>query len=520
LELGSTAKLRTLTSYLMAIDEIDSNLKSSGDDLQGSEQQDPLSKWVSEYRLFHPDVTREEVLKASLLRSISASPYQAFFTGGGLHTFKNFKEEQDTQSFTIEEGFRQSINLVFIRLMKEVVDYHVSHLGYHPEILLSDTKNPQRMVLLREAAAQEATGFLRKYYRLHFSRPHGESVSILSQSYQHPLRNWVLLFLKNNPTTTLEQLKEAARNHFHFIDDLTRVSLEKLYKAYRGKSYNLTDEAYLLGKHPLEVWMVFYLRDHPKASWDKVLEDSKEAREISSAWLFKTRFFNAQNIRIRTLIEKKAFEEIHRSWKALGYPFDALVPSLATAIGSSADRPVSLAELVGIILNNGIRKPLVRIKELHFGEDTPYETHYASPPSSAEKRVMSSEVARVLQYALRQVVEKGTAQRINNTYVDLDGKPLAIGGKTGTGDNRFETFRRGGVLVSSKILSRTSTFVFFLDRFFGIVTAHVEGPEASEYEFTSALAVQVLKTLQPALGPLLRSQALPTTGGDLHATGH
>jgi len=61
-------------------------------------------------------------------------------------------------------------------------------------------------------------------------------------------------------------------------------------------------------------------------------------------------------------------------------------------------------------------------------------------------------------------------------------------------------------VASSKIINRTSTFVFFVDNYFGIVTAHVEGPEAGEYEFTSALAVQVLKTLKPALEPLFQSK--------------
>jgi hypothetical protein len=33
------------------------------------------------------------------------------------------------------------------------------------------------------------------------------------------------------------------------------------------------------------------------------------------------------------------------------------VPSYATAIGSSADRPLALAELMGIIVNDGQRRP-------------------------------------------------------------------------------------------------------------------------------------------------------------------
>jgi hypothetical protein len=123
---------------------------------------------------------------------------------------------------------------------------------------------------------------------------------------------------------------------------------------------------------------------------------------------------------------------------------------------------------------------------------------------------MPPEVAHVLKLVTKNVVERGTAQRIKNTFVNPDGTPLEIGGKTGTGDNRFETFRRSAdeiEVTSSKILSRTSTFVFFVGHYFGIVTAHVEGPEASEYEFTSALAVQVLKTLWPALEPLFQEPA-------------
>ena len=57
-------------------------------------------------------------------------------------------------------------------------------------------------------------------------------------------------------------------------------------------------------------------------------------------------------------------------------------------------------------------------------------------------------------------------------------------------------------LTRSRVVSRAATFVFFLgDRFFGVVTAYVTGPEAARYQFTSALPVQVLKSLAPILTP-------------------
>jgi len=57
-------------------------------------------------------------------------------------------------------------------------------------------------------------------------------------------------------------------------------------------------------------------------------------------------------------------------------------------------------------------------------------------------------------------------------------------------------------VTGSRVVSRAATFVFFLgDRFYGVVTAYVTGPEAARYQFTSALPVQVLKGLAPTLTP-------------------
>src|SRR4051812_47189871 len=77
---------------------------------------------------------------------------------------------------------------------------------------------------------------------------------------------------------------------------------------------------------------------------------------------------------------------------------------------------------------------------------------------------------------------------------------MPVGGKTGTGDNRLNTFASGGSVTSSRSVDRTATFAFFLgDRFYGTVTAYVAGQQAGHYDFTSALAVQVLRVLEPAL---------------------
>ena len=53
-------------------------------------------------------------------------------------------------------------------------------------------------------------------------------------------------------------------------------------------------------------------------------------------------------------------------------------------------------------------------------------------------------------------------------------------------------------------MNRTAAFAFFIgDRFFGTVLAFVPGKEAASYDFTSALAVQVLKDLTPSFLPVI-----------------
>jgi membrane peptidoglycan carboxypeptidase len=220
--------------------------------------------------------------------------------------------------------------------------------------------------------------------------------------------------------------------------------------------------------------------------------------------LFKSRHQSARDSRIRTMLEIEAFLDIHQRWRAVGYPFDHLVPSLATAIGSSGDRPAALAELMGIILNDGVRLPVLRIDSLQFASGTPYETHVANDPNRG-KRVLPSEVATALRGALSQVVDAGTAKRVAGSFKLADGTPLAMGGKTGTGDNRIEAMGAGGRMLSSKSINRTATFVFYIGaHHFGTLTAFVPGASAQHFTFTSALPVQVLKGMAPLLNPLLQ----------------
>jgi hypothetical protein len=49
-----------------------------------------------------------------------------------------------------------------------------------------------------------------------------------------------------------------------------------------------------------------------------------------------------------------------------------------------------------------------------------------------------------------------------------------MGGKTGTGDQRFDVYGAGGRLIESRYVNRSATFVFNIgERFYGSMTAYV-----------------------------------------------
>jgi cell division protein FtsI/penicillin-binding protein 2 len=127
--------------------------------------------------------------------------------------------------------------------------------------------------------------------------------------------------------------------------------------------------------------------------------------------------------------------------------------------------------------------------------------------TAPSEQIIEPEIAALVRQQLIGVVENGTGRRARGGIAMPDGQIVPVGGKTGTGDNRLESFSANGQVIGDKVVSRTATFVFMIgDRFYGTVVAFVPGSKAASYKFTSALAVQIFKDLAPQLKPLIASQ--------------
>jgi membrane peptidoglycan carboxypeptidase len=512
LDLGSTAKLRTLITYLECIARLHSEYASLSRRALRAVRVHPsdrLAAWAVMYLTHAVDLSLPRMLEAALERRYSASPAEQFLTGGGRHTFANFNSEDDAKVLSVREALRHSVNLVFIRLMRDIVRYCTFHLpGSAAAVLLGEDRHPQRQVYLLRFAEQEGQAFVQRFYREYAGKSPEDILERLLDGVHPTPERFAAVYGAVEPEATFEMFTAFMQQYF-LASHLTHAALRSLYTRHVAATFTLADRGYLTRVHPLELWVATYLRHHPHARHNDTIVASAGTRQEVYRWLAKTQSKQAQDQRIRTLLEAEAFLEIHQAWQRLGYPFAALVPSYATAIGSSGDRPDALAELMGILVQDGMRYPTVSIQRLHFAADTPYETIIGLAPRG--ERVLAPEIAAVVKRVLLEVVEQGTAKRVYGAFRRSDGSVMPVGGKTGTGDHRYKRFGAGGQLLTARVINRTATFVFMIDeRFFGVVTAYVPGSEAAQYGFTSSLPVQVLKNLAPTLQSLVNTPQTPT----------
>ena len=502
LDLGSTAKLRTLVTYLEVIGEIHGRFAEANfEGLAKAARSGPdvLTRWAAKTLRTSADRTLPALLDAAMEKRYSASNLERFRTGGGLHHFANFNKRDNGRVVTVAEAMRHSINLPLIRMMRDIVDYHIGESGH---AVIADRNHPDRETYLERFTDKEAMTFLRRFHR---ELAHLEADAVLAklarlvQPTKHRLAP---LFRFTRPDAPKSEFVAFLEEH-EKTNSLSTRAMAKLFEDYDPKRFSFEDQAFLVRLHPLHLWLGRELQTKRFPRVQDAWLASNEAKMAAAAWLFKTRRKGAQDLRIKQILEEDAFKLIHQRWARLGYPFPSLVPSYATSIGSSADRPDALATLVGIILNDGVLNPSRRIEALHFAASTPFETRFERR-SGTSLRVMAPEIADVIRNTMIDIVDNGTARRLKGGFDRGPNYKVAIGAKTGTGDHRKKTFDRRGNLVSSEVMNRTATVMFFIgDRLFGNLTIFVAGAEAEDYSFTSSLPAQLLKALAPALRPLM-----------------
>src|SRR4029079_12217051 len=121
--------------------------------------------WTAETMSVDPAIDLQALMGQALERKYSGNPGEVFFTGGGAHVFGNFDSEEDGSKFTLRDGRYHSVNLVYIRLMRDLVRFHMARLTYDTETVLNQTDDPLRIKMLNEIADSESRQVLFDAYK-------------------------------------------------------------------------------------------------------------------------------------------------------------------------------------------------------------------------------------------------------------------------------------------------------------------------------------------------------------------
>lgn len=500
LQLGSTSKVLTTYSYLDVSEDLYNQYTKEPEKFfnRAFNPNNAIAIWAQNY-LSQPEADKsyKGFIHAAMQRKYSGSPAEVFYTGGGQHVFENFERSENYQQYTVEQALIHSVNLCFIRIMRDVENYMIDskmHIDTGPNGIYRDLDSPLRKTYLERFAAFEGGQFLGRAWQEQRGLSPDQVADTLAAKTSHKPAALAVIYNATHPNGTPEGLKDFIIRHGGGSEaqDFSK------YESYGPERYNLNDLIYLSGlENPFDYWLAAFKAQHPNASRQDAVKAATKMRADGSSVVFEMYSWmlapknitggkiNRQNLNIQTMLEREAFEHIRQQWAQVGYPFDDIVASYASSIGVSGNTPKALGVMMGIVGSGGLRSEPVRFTDIVLGRGTPY-AKYHHIQMADPIRVMSPEIAAELRNAMVGVVEQGTARRAAHSITLDNGHVLTIYGKTGTGDNR----------EGDEVKNRTATFMFNIDdRFYGTVLAYVDGPEAKNYKFTSALAAQLFKII-------------------------
>jgi membrane peptidoglycan carboxypeptidase len=199
---------------------------------------------------------------------------------------------------TVREAFQHSVNLVFVRLMRDIVHHEMVREAGPSDRWLSDLGLRRKYLTL--FADEDSMVFLRRFEKK-YSGQSGEKAlaTLLAGMHKSPVH--VAAALRSiAPHASPDWFRQAMRSALKGTrgEDLGAAEVDALYGRYGPRQFDLADRAYLAGVHPLELWLVGYLRTHPQASAAEMQNASYEARIASYSWLFKARTHATQDRRI------------------------------------------------------------------------------------------------------------------------------------------------------------------------------------------------------------------------------
>ena len=386
LQLGSTAKLRTLITYLTSSASCTTGSRRcrSRDLLRtAASAEDPLTEWAAGYLARTPGPQRcrrcstrrcSEPIRRRRVPSLPAAASRASaisttWEDDGRPTRRDRLPALDQSGFRPDPArYRQLLHGGERRRRSSGCSAIPTTRSARP--ICSGLSNA------------DSRRFLHRFYKDYTGLNGNEAMALLADRTQPVPKRLATVFLSIHPDARLAHLQRVPDDALCRKCDLSdRRALGLVSDLFARAAATWPIAAMSPASIRSNCGWLSICRSTPARAWNEILDASAQVRQEAYSWLFKGNP-HKQDTRIRILLEQDAFERIYENWKALGYPFSHLVPSLGTAIGASGDRPDALADLMGTIMNGGVRVPTVTIERLALCRRIPLTKRRCPPRPS------------------------------------------------------------------------------------------------------------------------------------------
>lgn len=282
---GSTAKARTYADYLEVVAIFHDRYNGKTPEELSAVRIDGknnLARWALEY-LADPETDKSlmAMQRASLQRVYSANPGEMFFTGGGLHPpFSNFDPKDNHRGFTVSEALYESVNLPFIRIMRDIVQATMFLDMQIDEAFFTDPDNRQRREYLERFVHAEGTQFLWRAWKKQSDKTPEEVLSLLAEQTSRSPDKLAVIYRSLKPEESFENFRafilkecgdcvqdiaadetpdDAQRDQRMKALEKQDRALRKKYDDYAPGKFDINDRGYLARPvHPLELWLGEY----------------------------------------------------------------------------------------------------------------------------------------------------------------------------------------------------------------------------------------------------------------------
>ena len=227
----------------------------------------------------------------------------------------------------MREAFRDSVNLPFVRLMRDVVDYYVRSCRAIRRALLERPEGPAPRAYLerfaargrRASSSRASTATTRARARAALARLCAARAADAEGASPSASRSL-------DPERRLRGVRRAAARRCP-RRALSDERLRKLYGSTSRTRFSLADRGYLARVHPLELWLVGYLRANPARRSARCSTRAAASARRRYPWLFSRAPRRAGPPHPHPA-RARGVPAHPPQWKETGYPFESLVPSL------------------------------------------------------------------------------------------------------------------------------------------------------------------------------------------------